>query len=52
MFRVRQKQDVAADAVREKPIESRMERPLALRIEELEKRIAPLVKLLDAMTPK
>jgi len=45
MFRVRQKQDVVAEVVREKPIEPRAERPLALRIEQLEERIAPATNL-------
>jgi hypothetical protein len=45
MFRIRQKQTDTVDAVREKAIEPRTERPLAFRIEQLEQRIAPAVNL-------
>jgi hypothetical protein len=45
MFHIRQKQTVAVDVVREQPIEPRVERPLALRIEQLEERVAPAVNL-------
>jgi hypothetical protein len=45
MFRVRQKQSIVVEAFGEKAIEPRMERPLALRIEQLEERIAPAINL-------
>jgi hypothetical protein len=45
MFRIRQKQTDTVDAVREKPLEPKETRPLALRIEQLEQRIAPAVNL-------
>jgi hypothetical protein len=53
MFRVCHTTDTAVDVVQEKPIEPRMERSVAFRIEQLEERIAPasFVKLLDKATP-
>jgi hypothetical protein len=45
MFRIRQKQSIVVDVVREKAMEPRTERPLALRIEPLEARIAPATNL-------
>jgi hypothetical protein len=45
MFSASQKQNDAVDVVREKAIEPRSERRLALRIEQLEERIAPATNL-------
>jgi hypothetical protein len=45
MFSISNKKNDAVDVVREQPIEPRVARPLALRIEQLEQRIAPAVNL-------